>query len=145
MSTTKQGILCYSCRPHNGPLSEQDSTTASYPETTWLSLYKCVWSRKSLKNKTKIQVYTAVVHTTLLYGSDTWVTYVSSNAFISAVSAPSSTFAAMILSQTSKFWNKQIPPALKHHLRWAEHVSRMEVHCLPKIALHGELSTGHRH
>ena len=28
--------------------------------------------------------------------------------------------------------------------RWAGHVSRMEDHHLPKVALHGELSTGHR-
>ncbi|GFO08688.1 hypothetical protein PoB_003519300 [Plakobranchus ocellatus] len=35
-------------------------------------LYKRVWNNKSLKIKTKIQVYKAVVLTTLLYGSETW-------------------------------------------------------------------------
>ena len=29
-------------------------------------------------------------------------------------------------------------------LRWAGQVSRMEDHCLPKVVLYGELSTGHR-
>ena len=38
-------------------------------------LYKCVWRNKALKNKTKILIYRAVVLTTLLYGSETWVTY----------------------------------------------------------------------
>ena len=34
---TKQGTLCYFCRPHkNFGLSEQDRTMAC-PETTWLS------------------------------------------------------------------------------------------------------------
>ena len=40
-------------------------------------LYKRVWNNKSLKCKTKIHVYRAVVLTTLLYGSETWVTYCS--------------------------------------------------------------------
>ena len=37
-------------------------------------LYKRVWNNKSLKYKSKIRVYRAVVLTTLLYSSETWVT-----------------------------------------------------------------------
>ncbi len=33
---------------------------------------------------------------------------------------------------------------LKVQLHWAGHVSRMEKHCLPKIKLYGELSSGYR-
>ena len=38
-------------------------------------LHKRVWKNKHLTTKTKISVYRAVVLTTLLYGSETWVTY----------------------------------------------------------------------
>ena len=38
-------------------------------------LYKRVWNNKHLRIITKISVYRAVVLTTLLYGSESWVTY----------------------------------------------------------------------
>ena len=38
-------------------------------------LYKSVWNSKNLKKDTKISVYRAVVLTTLLYGSELWLTY----------------------------------------------------------------------
>ena len=38
-------------------------------------LYKRVWNNKCLKCKTKIRVYRAVVLTTLLFSSETWVIY----------------------------------------------------------------------
>ena len=58
-------------------------------------LYKRVWNNKSLKCKTKIRVYRAVVLATL-YGSETWVTYPATSASSSA-----STFAACAPSLTS--------------------------------------------
>ena len=36
-------------------------------------LYKRVWNNKDMKTQTKISVYWAVVLTTLLYGSEAWV------------------------------------------------------------------------
>ena len=37
-------------------------------------LYKRVWN-KHLRSKTKISVYRAILLTTLLYGSESWITY----------------------------------------------------------------------
>ena len=116
-------------------------------------LYKRVCNSNSLKCKTKIRVYRAVVLTTLLYSSETWVTYRSHirllerfnqrclhtilnihwSDFITNVEvlelAEVSSIEAMIL---------------KYQLRWAGHVSRMEDHRLPTIVMFGELSSGHR-
>ena len=36
-------------------------------------LYKRVWNNKNMKTQTKISVYWTVVLTTLLYGSEAWV------------------------------------------------------------------------
>ena len=38
-------------------------------------LYKRVWNNKNLKKDTKINVYKAIVQTTLLHGAESWVTY----------------------------------------------------------------------
>jgi len=40
-------------------------------------LYKRVWNNDNLKIQTKISEYQAIVLTTLLYGSEAWVTYCS--------------------------------------------------------------------
>ena len=38
-------------------------------------IYNCVWSSKHLNESTKISIYRAVALSTLLYGSESWVTY----------------------------------------------------------------------
>ncbi|XP_076052873.1 uncharacterized protein LOC143032285 [Oratosquilla oratoria] len=116
-------------------------------------LYKRVWNNKNLKNKTKTHVYRAVVLTTLLYGSETWVTYRSHIRLLERfqqrclhtilnIHWGDFTTNVEVLDQA------EIPSIkamlLKYQLRWAGHVSRMEDHRRTKIVLYGELSTGHR-
>ena len=116
-------------------------------------LSKRVWKKKNLKKGTKISVYRAIVLTTLLYGSESWVTYrhhlrllerfhqhclriilnIHWSDYVSNVE---------VLEQTEITSIEAI--LLKSQLSWAGHVSRMDDHRLPKIALYGELSAGHR-
>jgi len=117
-------------------------------------LYKRVWNNKHLQKNTKISVCRAVVLTTLLYGSESWVTYrhhlrllecfhhrclciilnIHWSDYVTNVEVLEQAMIASIVAML-----------LKAQLYWAGHVSRMEDHCLPKITLYGELSSGHRH
>ncbi|XP_029637978.1 uncharacterized protein LOC115213182 [Octopus sinensis] len=97
-------------------------------------LYKRVWHNNNLKNKTKISVYRAVVLTTLLYGSETWITY---RSYIRLLERFHQRCLRTILNiHWSDFITNievleraEIPSIeamlLKSHLRWAGHVSRM--------------------
>ena len=116
-------------------------------------LYKRVWENRHLKRTTKISVYRAIVLSTLLYGSESWVTYRSHIRLLER-------FHQRCLRTILKIhWTDHITNLevlkkaeiqsieamiLKTQLRWAGHVSRMEDHRLPKITLFGELSSGQR-
>ena len=116
-------------------------------------LYKRVWNNKHLKKSTKIKVYSAVVVTTLLYGSESWVTYrhhlrllerFHQRCLRTILGIHWSDFVTNVevLEQAEVLSIEAM--LMKSQLRWAGHVSRMEDHRLPKIVLYGELSTGHR-
>ena len=116
-------------------------------------LYKRVWNNKHLKSTTKISVYRAVVLTTLLYGSESWVAY---RNHLNLLERFHQRCLRTILNiHWSDYINnlKVLERAdmtsietmlLKTQLRWAGHVFRMDDHRLPKITLFGELSSGHR-
>ena len=116
-------------------------------------LYKRVWSNKHLRKDTKSKVYRAVVLTTLLYGSESWVLYRRHLKLLER-------FHQRCLRTILEIkWSDHITNVevlershltsietmiLKSQLRWAGHVSRMKDHRLPRVALFGELSTGSR-
>ena len=116
-------------------------------------LYKRVWNSKHLKNVTKISVYRAVVLTTLLYGSESWVTYRHHLRLLERfhqrclriiLKIHWSNFVTNVeVLQLAEITSIEAM-LLKSQFRWAGHVSRMKDQRLPKIALYGELSTGHR-
>jgi len=116
-------------------------------------LYSRVWNNKYLKKATKVSVYRAVVLTTLLYGSESWVSYGHHLRLLEH-------FHQLCLRSIFNIhWNDYITNVevleragitsieamlMKTQLHWAGHVSRMEDHRLPKIVLYGKLSTGNR-
>ncbi|XP_068724054.1 uncharacterized protein [Montipora capricornis] len=111
-------------------------------------LYKRVSNSKSLKCKTKIRVYRAVVLTTLLYSSTTCVTYRShtrlperfhQRCFRTILNIHWSDFITNVEVLEQAEVSSIEAMILKYQLRWAGHVSRMEDHCLPKIVMCGEL------
>ena len=116
-------------------------------------LHKRVWRNKELRQETKINLYRAVVLSTLLYGSESWVTY---SHHIRILERFHQRCLRTILQL--KWWDyvsditvlersKQTSIEallLKRRLRWAGHVSRMNNNRLPKMVLFGELIEGHR-
>ena len=116
-------------------------------------LYKRVWGNKHLKNSTKISVYRAAVLTALLYGSESWVTYrcqlrilerFHQRCLRTILNIHWSEFVTNVeVLEQAKLTSIEAM-LLKSQLRWVGHVSRMEDHRLPKIALYGERSSGHR-
>ncbi|XP_035673035.1 uncharacterized protein LOC118413616 [Branchiostoma floridae] len=113
-----------------------------------------VWNNKHLKIATKVSVYRAVVLTTLLYGSESWVTYRHHLRLLERFHQRCLRTILNIhwsdyITNVEVLEQAEIPSIeatlMKTQLRWAGHVSRMEDHRLPKIVLYGELSTGYRH
>ena len=147
--------LC--CRPYtstsDGKFDREVDNRLAKSNSAFSRLYNIVWKNKHLKKGTKISVYRAVVLTTLLYGSESWVTY---RRHLRLLERFHQRCLRIILNI---HWSDYVTNVevleqaeitsieamlLKSQLRWAGHVFRMGDHRLPKIALYGELSTGHR-
>ncbi|RVE61997.1 hypothetical protein OJAV_G00176660 [Oryzias javanicus] len=116
-------------------------------------LSKRVWNNKHLKQDTKISVYKAIVLTTLLYGSESWVTYRSHVRLLERF------HQRCLRTILGIHWSDYVSNVevleragvigieamlLKTQLRWAGHVYRMEDTRLPKVTMYGELASGHR-
>ena len=112
-----------------------------------------VWKNKHLKKVTKISVHRTVVLTALLYGSESWVTYRHHLRLLERFHQRCLRVILNIhwsdyVSNVEVLEQAEITSIevilLKSQLRWSGHVSRMDDHRLPKIALYGKLSIGHR-
>ena len=130
----------------------QGSRQQAKANSTFSRLYKRVWNNKHLKKGTKISIYQAVILTTLLYGSESWVTY---HYYLRLLERFHQCCFRTILKI---HWNKYVSNVevldqaeiiskeamlLKSQLQWAGHVSRIRGHRLPKIAQYSKLSTGY--
>ena len=74
LKTTQQFIYLGCTISSDAKIDKEIDNRLAKANSSFGKLYKRVWNNKSLKNKMKIGVYRAVVLTTLLYGSETWVT-----------------------------------------------------------------------
>ncbi|KAJ7417948.1 hypothetical protein WISP_61900 [Willisornis vidua] len=113
-------------------------------------LHKRVWSDKYLKRSTKICVYRAIVLSTLLYGSESWVIYrhhlhllkcSHQHCLHSILNTHWSDYLTSVSVLEQAGVSSIEAMLMRTQLRCAGHVSRMEDHHLPKIVLCVELAT----
>ncbi|XP_063605235.1 uncharacterized protein LOC134780428 [Penaeus indicus] len=120
---------------------------------TMAKLSKRVWDNKMLTENTKMRIYQACVLSTLLYGSETWTTYMRHERRLN-------TFHLRCLKRIRGItWQDRIPHSdiltragissvfallSQRRLRWLGHVWRMEDGRIPKDLLYGQLATGTR-
>ena len=120
---------------------------------TMAKLTKRVWENKMLTENTKMRIYQACVLGTLLYGSESWTTYMCQECRLN-------TFHMRCLKRIlSITWQEHIPYSdiLDHarirsmysllsqrRLHWLGQVWRMEDGRLPKDILYGQLTSGAR-
>ena len=106
------------------------------PNSVFGRLYKRVWNNTNLTKDTKINVYKAVVLTTLLHGAERY----HQRCLRTILNIYWSDFVTKIeILEMSKVTS--VKAMTYTQLRWAGHVSRMEDHRLPKIVLFGDFFT----
>ena len=118
-------------------------------------LRKRVFDNHELELGTKIQVYKAVIIPTLLYGSETWTTYM----YRYQVKQLEKFHQRYLRSIMNIKWYDRVTNAAvldrasltsidailqQHRLRWYGHMVRMDAQRLPKQLLFSQLFTGSR-
>ena len=121
--------------------------------TTMARLSKRVWENKSLTRHTRILVYQACVLSTLLYGSETWTTYMRQEHRLNAFHMRCLRRILGIswedhITNTEVLERAGVPSMYsllsQRRLRWLGHLRRMEDGRLPKDILYGQLAKGKR-
>ena len=137
----------------DGQLDAEIDARIGKASSSFGRLYSRVWNSHNLRAKVKIDVYSVVVLSTLLYASETWTIYSrhmkKREAFhqrclrrIMKISWESHTTNLEVLQLAGM---TSIETEIrKKHLKWAGHVTRMSDNRLPKQLLYGELQEGAR-
>ena len=121
--------------------------------TTMARLSKRVWENASLTRHTKSLVYQACVLTTLLYGSETWTTYMRQEHRLNAFHMRCLRRILGIswqdhITNSDVLLRARVPSMYsllsQRRLRWLGHLHRMSDGRLPKDILYGQLAEGKR-
>ena len=121
--------------------------------TIFARLTSPVWTNPKLTVKTKMVVHNACVDNTLMYGSETWITYAIQEKRLNSFHLRSIRRILDVswqdrVSNTEVLSRANLPSMftlLRHRrLRWLGHVYRMEDGRIPKNILYGELASGRR-
>ena len=134
-------------------LDDEISLRIKSASDAFYALQDRVWTRRNIKNDTKVAVYKTCVLTRLLYSCEAWVTYRKHITLLER-------FHQRCLRSILKIhWSSFVPDAQVLHkanctsiehtihstrLRWCGHVVRMNDERIPKKVLYGELLHGHR-
>ena len=134
-------------------LDKELDTRLGKAATTMSRLNKRAWTNSKLTEHTKVQIYTACVVSTLLYGSETWVLHARHEKRLN-VFHMRQLRRILNISWKDKVPNNavlaraQIPSMFtllkRRRMRWLGHVTRMEDGRIPKDLLYGELQHGTR-
>ena len=112
-----------------------------------------VWENRSVKLKTKIAVYKAVVMSTLLYGCETWTCHQRHVRMLDRFHLRHLRFILRIkwqdLVPNTEVLSRCEMPGIesflfRHRLRWAGHLMRMDEERLPRKIFLSELDDGAR-
>jgi len=138
----------------NANIDAEINNRISKASSTFGRLREKVWERRGISLETKLKVYSAVVHTTLPYGSETWTAYIRrhekqlkhfhlrSLQTLLHICWQDKAPDMEVLKQTN--FPCIITIMRKAQLRWAGHVSRMPDNHIPKQLLYAELCQGKR-
>ena len=132
----------------DGQLDAEIDACIGKASSSFGRLYCRVWNSHDLRLKVKIDVYSVVVLSTLLYASETWTIYSRHMKKLEAFHQRCLR-RIMKMSWESHMTNLEflqlagmtsIEKEIRNkHLKWAGHVTRMSDNRLPKQLLYGEL------
>ena len=136
---------------NNATFSKDLDNRLSNANSSFGRLSKRTWQSHSLRLSAKIQVYRAVVITTLLYGAETWVLFRKQIRLLQRF------YQCCLRSILGIKWQDYVSneevlktaglPSIESillqvQLHWAGHFARMEDVCMPKAVFFSELQEG---
>ncbi len=153
LETVEDFIYLGSTISSNLSLDNELNTRIGKASIAMARLTKRVWNNSMLTTNTKMKVYQASVLNILLYGSETWTTYIWQerrlNSFhlrclrrILGITWQDRVPNTEVLDQAKTFRLHAL--LSQRRLRWLGHVCRMQDGRIPKDIMYGELASGTR-